>query len=78
MSIDVKLNKYTLRMWSEIKAKELMEYEIYAHSEEEAIQKQTSGYGGDVATPIDYEFLEHISDCPETIEIIGVDQGAIL
>lgn len=64
-------------MWSKIRAKQLDEYEVYAYSEEEAMQKLADGDHSGVVTQIDIEFLDHDEDCPETIEIISCEQGTI-
>lgn len=77
MSIEVEPNKYIMRMWSDIKARQLDEYEVYAYSEEEAIQKLSAGDHQGMVTPIETEFTDHISDCPETIEIVSCEEGTI-
>ena len=35
MSVEIEPNRYTLRMWSKVEAKELCEYTVYAYSDED-------------------------------------------
>ena len=71
------LNKYKLKMWSEVRGKELCEYEVYANSEEEAIQKLSDGAFEDPVTPIDFQITDHDEDLIDTIEIIGCEERSI-
>lgn len=77
MAVEIEPNKYTIRMWSSVKAKELYEYKVYAHSEEEAVEKLLAGNHQGVITPIETVTGDIESDYSETIEVIGCEQGAI-
>lgn len=71
MSFEIEPNEYIMRMWSEVKAKELCEYKVYAYSSDEAFQKLQNGEFESCVTPIDIEVISHQNDMPETIEIMS-------
>jgi len=66
-----------MRMKSDVRAKALNQYTVYAYSEEEAIQKLKSGQHQETISTIEIEIIDTDSDDLSSIEIVSCEGGTI-